>query len=249
MSNHNKTRLLGMGTWLSIGSPIIAELASECGFDWLLVDTEHGCINESGILACLQAANRKGVKIIVRVGSLDEASMARILDWGASGIMLPHVTTVEQAERCVQAMRYPPYGKRGFSSSARTFKFGLDTPKNMSEYIAPLFLAQIENYEGVINSRDIAAVEGVDMLFVGPADLSLDLSCRTDEQQLQYDEALRIVNESARLSGKQTGILVRNPNKLKDLREVGFSCMAMGSDISYLREGFHSGLQHLNGLS
>ncbi|WP_138478702.1 HpcH/HpaI aldolase family protein [Dyadobacter bucti] len=239
------SRRLGIGTWLSVGSPVIAEIASECGFDWLLFDLEHGCISESGVLACLQAAKREDIRLIVRVGSLDEALIARVLDWGASGIMLPHVSTPEQAADCVRAMRYPPHGSRGFSSSARAFKYGLDAPKDMSGWVPPLFLAQIENYEGVRNSANIAAVEGVDMLFVGPADLKLDLSFRSGEQALSFEEALATVNQSAQLHQKQSGILVRNPHDIPELQQAGFTCLALGSDISYLREGFTGSLKNI----
>jgi 2-keto-3-deoxy-L-rhamnonate aldolase RhmA len=243
MSVLTSSRQLGIGTWLSIGSPVIAELASACGFDWLLLDLEHGCVGESGVLACLQAAKRDGVKLIVRVGSLDAALIARVLDWGASGIMLPHVSGPEQAASCVRAMRYPPHGARGFSSSARSFVYGLNAPKDMRQWESPLFLAQIEDEEGVRNSEAIAAVEGVDMLFVGPADLRLNLSSRHAEPQPVYEEALGKVNQSARLYGKQTGILVRNPQDIGTLQGQGFTCLALGSDVSYLREGFIGSLK------
>ncbi|MCE6990505.1 HpcH/HpaI aldolase/citrate lyase family protein [Dyadobacter sp. CY323] len=236
-------RHLGIGTWLSIGSPVIAEMASECGFEWLLLDLEHGCITESGVLACLQAAKREDIKLIVRVGSLDTALIAHVLDWGASGIMLPHVSTPGQAEMCVRAMQYPPHGSRGFSSSARAFKYGLNAPKNMLEWVPPLFLAQIENYDGVVNSEAIAAVGGVDMLFVGPADLKLALSFHSGEKQMSFDEALINVNQSAQIHGKQTGILVRNPQDIPALQQTGFTCLALGSDVSYLRDGFLGSLK------
>jgi 2-keto-3-deoxy-L-rhamnonate aldolase RhmA len=234
---------LGIGTWLSIGSPVIAELASACGFDWLLLDLEHGSFSESVVLSCLQAADRGDVKTIVRVGSLDTALIARVLDWGASGIMLPHVSDPGQAINCVRAMRYPPYGTRGFSGSARSFTYGLRAPKDMSQWEAPLFLAQIEDDEGVRNSDAIAAVEGVDMLFVGPADLRLDLSFRYTQPELAYEEALATVNQSARTHKKQTGILVRNPQDIEALQGQGFTCLALGSDLSYLREGFTGSLK------
>jgi 2-keto-3-deoxy-L-rhamnonate aldolase RhmA len=243
MNIPNLNRQLGIGTWLSIGSPVIAELASACGFDWLLLDLEHGSFSESVVLACLQAAKRDDVKLIVRVGSLDEALIARVLDWGASGIMLPHVLEPGQAARCVRAMRYPPHGTRGFSSSARSFTYGLSAPKDMNLWEPPLLLAQIEDDEGVRNSDDIAAVEGVDMLFVGPADLRLDLSLRYTQPELIYEEALYTVNQSARAHQKQAGILVRNPQDISALQKQGFTCLALGSDVSYLREGFVGSLR------
>lgn len=236
MSNPLNARQLGTGTWLSIGSPVIAELAAACGFDWLLFDLEHGCLTEAALLANLQAAKRDNIKLIVRVGSFDRALIARVLDWGASGIMLPHVSTAEQARQCVQAMNYPPLGTRGYSSSVRAFSYGLtaqQTPKN-----PPLFIAQIEDYHGVLNAESIAAINGVDVLFVGPADLKLDLSTRALPPNSAYQKALQAVSTATRTYQKQAGILVRNPADLSELNQLGFSCLAIGSDLGFVRDGF-----------
>lgn len=233
MSKNPNSGQLGTGTWLSIGSPVIGELASECGFDWLLFDLEHGCMTEASVLTNLQAAKREGVKLIVRVGSLDTALIARVLDWGASGIMLPHVSTAEQAEACVKAMNYPPKGTRGYSSSSRVFKYGLNLQQNQV-----LFIPQIEDYEGVLNAEAIAAVSGVDVLFVGPADLKLDLSTRTDPESMPYEKAIQQVSVVAKKYQKQAGILVRNSEDLPTLKEYGFTCLAIGSDLGFIREGF-----------
>lgn len=227
------TERLGTGTWLSIGSPVIAELASECGFDWLLFDMEHGCMTEASVLANLQAAKREGIKLIVRVGSMDTALIARVLDWGASGIMLPHVSTAEQAEACVKAMNYPPIGTRGYSSSSRVFKYGLTIQQNQL-----LFIPQIEDHEGVQNAENIAAVPGVNVLFVGPADLKLDLSTRPAHESIPYEKAIQQVSTAAKKYQKQAGILVRNPDDLPTLKEYGFTCLAIGSDLGFIRDGF-----------
>ncbi len=243
MNKSNETRRLGIGTWLSSGSPVVAELASECGFQWLLLDMEHGCLTEAGLLANLQAAKHNGIKLIVRVGSLDAALIARVLDWGASGIMLPHVSDAEQAKACIKAMNYPPKGSRGYSGSARTFRYGLDTVALENENTAPLFIPQIEDYEGVVNSETIAAVAGVDVLFVGPADLKLALSTTEDGRSMHYQDALARVNKSGQIHGKQTGILVRNTEDIPSLKEAGFSCLAIGSDMGFLKNGFLAALE------
>jgi len=238
MNQRKPNRRLGIGTWLSTGSPIVAEIASECGFDWLLLDMEHGCLTEAGLLANLQAAKHSGVKLIVRVGSLDPALIARVLDWGASGIMLPHVSSAGEAEQCIKAMRYPPHGSRGFSGSARRFRYGLADPEPEVESVFPLFIPQIEDHEGVVNSEAIAAVDGVDILFVGPADLKLALCMAPVGTSMSYTDALLMVNESGNRHEKQTGILVRNTGDLPALRKAGFSCLAIGSDIGFLKTGF-----------
>lgn len=162
----NKARILGKGTWISLGSPIVTEVISMMQFDWLLFDLEHGFMQEHDILPNLMAVKSSGTKVIVRVSEFRSGLIARLLDWGVAGIMMPHVSSSEEAARVVGAMRYPPFGKRGFSSSSRSFGYGENAPRNITEWEPPLFIAQIENYEGVQNANSIAATEGVDMLLL-----------------------------------------------------------------------------------
>lgn len=119
----NKARILGKGTWISLGSPIVTEVISMMQFDWLLFDLEHGFMQEHDILPNLMAVKSSGTKVIVRVSEFRSGLIARLLDWGVAGIMMPHVSSSEEAARVVGAMRYPPFGKRGFSSSSRSFGY------------------------------------------------------------------------------------------------------------------------------
>lgn len=233
---NKNTRQLDIGTWLASGSPVIAELASECGFDWLLLDLEHGCLSEAGILPSLMAVKGSAAKPIVRVGKTDPVLIARVLDWGAAGIMLPHVSTPGQAEKCLEAMYYPPAGNRGYTSSARAFGYGIRPPDNVAAHPHPLFLAQIEDYEGVQNAEAIAAIPGVDVLFVGPSDLKLNLAAHGAHPD--FADALSKVSSAAALHGKQAGILVRDPSEIPGLRSGGYSCLALGSDLGVIRKGF-----------
>lgn len=229
-------RFLSSGTWIASGSAVVAELASECGFDWLLLDLEHGCLSEPDILYSLMAVKGSAAKPIVRVGKTDPVLIARVLDWGAAGIMLPHVSTPEQAGQCLEAMYYPPAGNRGYTSSARTFGYGIRPPDNVPDHPHPLFLAQIEDHKGVENAAAIAAIPGVDVLFVGPSDLKLNLSAHAP--QLDFADALSEVSSAAALHRKQAGILVRDPAEIPLLRSGGYSCLALGSDLGILRKGF-----------
>jgi 2-dehydro-3-deoxyglucarate aldolase/4-hydroxy-2-oxoheptanedioate aldolase len=231
-------RNLGTGTWISIGAPVITEMVAAMGFDWLLVDFEHGSMTEADLLPNLQAAAASGVKVIVRVGEFRPSLVGRVLDLGAAGIMVPHVSDAATAARIVSAMRYPPYGDRGFSTSTRSFGYGARVPKDMNDWEPPLLLAQIENYEGVLEAGKIAEVDGVDMLFVGPRDLGLDLSVRPSGQSMDFDEALQRVAGAAARSGKQAGILVRNIADIPRLRGYGFTALAVGSDLGTLRSGY-----------
>ena len=230
-----KERTLHLGTWISAGYPPITEMVSGLGFDWLLMDLEHGFMQASDLLANMQAV-KENVKIIVRVADFCPGFIARVLDWGADGIMMPHVSSAVQPEAIVDAMRYPPMGSRGFSSSSRSFGYGRLAPKEMSNWEPPLLLAQIESGVGVENAREIAAVEGVDVLFVGPRDLKLDLS--VTEGAMSYDSALELVLAAAAGAGKQAGILLSPDEYTSALRTAGFHCLAIGSDMAVLRAGY-----------
>src|SRR5882724_2838124 len=106
---------LRIGTWLSAGSPVIAELAGECGFDWVLIDLEHGCESEAALPGQLRALRGAKAQVIVRVGAPHADLIGRVLDWGADGIMVPHVNSAEEARKILQAVQYPPKGLRGFA--------------------------------------------------------------------------------------------------------------------------------------
>ncbi len=241
----NIKRQFGLGTWITSGSSIVTEIVSSFGFDWLLFDTEHGCMPEAVLLQNMQAVKGEA-RIIVRVGRLDEHYISRALDWGADGIMLPHVSTPEQVKRCVKAMNFPPYGERGYSSSARCFDYGNNSPEDLKSFDRPLLMVQIEDYPGVKNIRQIASIEEIDVLFVGPSDLRLDLSMRPETESFDFDEALKIVSKAAAEHGKQSGILVRDNRDLPKLYEIGYTAIAAGSDLGILRKGYQDLMKIFN---
>ena len=224
-----------LGTWLSVGSPVIAELAAESGFDWLLLDLEHGCGSEAALLSQLQAVRNSGVAAMVRVGAPHPDLVARVLDWGADGLMIPHVSTAAEAEACVRAAHYPPRGRRGVSRTVRAYGYGLRPPAD-GQPPAPLILTQIETVAGVNNAGAIASVDGVDALFVGPADLSFELKLQPAAPA--YDDCLATVSGAAASAGKQCGILLRRLEDLPRLQAQGFTWLAVDSDLAILREGF-----------
>jgi 2-keto-3-deoxy-L-rhamnonate aldolase RhmA len=237
MNKKNEAKFLGKGNWITIGSPIITELISHFPFDWLLFDMEHGYLTEGALLPNLQAVWGEKIRKIVRVPSLNPALIARVLDRGASGIMLPHVSTSAQARACIDAMRYPPLGNRGYSGQARSFNYGLNTPADVLKINSPYFLAQIEDYEGVLNAETIAQTEGVNVLFIGPSDLKLDLSTRKGPT-FEYYEAIKTVADAANKYQKQAGILIKNVEDIPEYSQLGYSCLAVESDLGILRKSY-----------
>lgn len=227
-----------LGSWLSIGSPVIAEIAAHSGFDWLLFDLEHGNEAEAALPAQLRAISGTNCKAIVRVGAIYPDLIARVLDWGAVGIMAPRINSADEAEALVQAAHYAPRGRRGYSRSARAYGYGLQPPASAADITPPLIMAQIETIEGVQNAASIAVVPGIDVLFVGPADLQFDLQARPHFADFDYPSALKTVNTIAAEAGKHTGILIRDTAQLQAHRDLGFTHIAIDSDLAILRKGY-----------
>lgn len=226
-----------LGTWVSTGSPVVAELACQFPFDWLLIDFEHGAASPAVLPEILRGVSHCKPAVIVRLPAMNAADIAHVLDWGADGIMLPHVRSAEEAKACVAAMYYPPNGSRGYSSSVRAYGYGTDVPTDPTT-VKPLFFAQIEDLAGVERADEIATVEGVDVLFLGPADLKLALATEKAPDKPDMETAINRVVAAANQHGKRAGILVRDHQTIGQLQQTGFSCLAVDSDIAILKEGY-----------
>jgi 2-dehydro-3-deoxyglucarate aldolase/4-hydroxy-2-oxoheptanedioate aldolase len=229
------TTRLTLGTWLSVGSPVIAELAAVCGIDWVLLDLEHGCGSDADVPDQLRALRGGPTRGIVRVPGDRPDLVARMLDQGADGVMVPHVDRAEQAEQLVRAASYPPRGQRGVSRTVRAHDYGL---RPLDGRPAPMLIAQIETLAAVDQAAAIAGVDGIDMLFVGPADLQHDLAVRQPTAGAGFEDCLDRVVAAARAAGKAAGILVREPGDLPRRAEQGFSFVAVESDVAILRNAF-----------
>lgn len=226
-----------LGTWLSTGSPVVAELIGLCGFDWVLVDLEHGCESEAALPGVLRALRGSRTQAMVRVGAPYPDLIARVLDWGADGIMVPRVESAAAAAAIVESMRYAPRGRRGLSRTVRAYDYGLRRPADPAQ-TSPLLMTQIESIEGVRQVDEIAAVDGVDVLFVGPADLRFDLEQRAAAAPGDYAFCLDRILSAARVEGKVTGILVREIAELGRHVQQGFRYVAAESDLAILRNAY-----------
>lgn len=240
MSNKEKLRTPAVcwGSWISSGSATVAELAALSGLDWLLVDLEHGCLSEGGLLEILRATSGHDIGTVVRVPTHEAGLIGRVLDWGADAIMVPYVESAEQAAALVAAMQYPPKGTRGFSSSSRVYSYGL---LDSHQAPRPLLFAQIESAEGLANVAAIAALDGVDVLFVGPADLRMSLAATPGAPA--FESALEKVLRAAQAHGKCAGILIKDHDQAAKLKQQGYTKIAVGTDIAFLRASFRSILE------
>lgn len=237
------------GGWLSLGSSIAAEIAAGAGFDWLLFDLEHGTSEFSDLLHQLQAIHAYPVAGIVRIPSIEASVFKRVLDLGAHGLMIPNVSSVEDAQRCVSFARIPPLGTRGAAQTTRASGYGVHYDQYLREANDSIILtAQIESRAGVAAADAIAAVDGIDALFVGPTDLGVDLGAASDELTAEFRDAVVSVATAARRHGKSAGVLVRNPEQARQYFELGYTFIALGSDRGSIGNGMRASAAALDTL-
>lgn len=220
-----------IGMFFNLGNSLTVEIASREGLDWVLLDHEHGPGGGETMLRQLQAATCGTACPIVRIAWNDPVLAKRALDLGAAGVMFPYVSSVEEAAAAVRATRYPPEGVRGVSRFNRASVFGRDFDAILSgEIPPPLVIVQIETVEAVKQAESIAAVPGVDVLFVGPLDLSVSLGVPQQTASEPFRRACAQVARAAQARGKAAGILLAAPDACGDAIKQGFHLLAVGSD-------------------
>jgi 2-keto-3-deoxy-L-rhamnonate aldolase RhmA len=229
------------GTFLNIGSTVTVEIAGLAGFDWILIDHEHGPGGEDTLLHQLQAAAGTPAFTVVRIPVNETARFKRVLDMGACGVMVPYVNTAAEARAAVAAMRYPPHGIRGVAKFHRGCGFGADFEDYyLHGHERLLTVVQIETPEAVAKIDEIAAVDGADVLFVGPTDLSYNMGIRDQLESPQFIEAAKKVSAAAKKHGKAAGVLVHIPALVPKMRELGYTFLALGSDGGGVRNSLLS---------
>jgi 2-keto-3-deoxy-L-rhamnonate aldolase RhmA len=227
-----------VGTWLNLGSNISAEIASRAGFDWLLIDLEHGSGNEADLVSQLQAVDQTETLPVVRIAWNEAPRFKRTLDMGAGGIMVPYVNTAEEAAYAASAMRYPPEGVRGAARFHRGNAFGAQFESYFAEANDKLLtVVQIETSEAIANADAIAAVPGVDVLFIGPLDLSVSLGIMGQMQHPDFRAAVKKVMDACRAHGKSPGILLPTADLIPSAVADGFRFLAAGSDGAAVAAG------------
>jgi 2-keto-3-deoxy-L-rhamnonate aldolase RhmA len=224
-----------IGSFVNLGSPLTAEIMGIAAFDWLVLDLEHGAGDEGALLGQLQALTASGAVALVRVEAIDLPRFMHALDLGADGVLVPRLRSVEDARRCVEYCRYG--GARGVAKYNRSWHWGR-ARRTLTDVDAETVCAvQIETREALEAVEEIAAVDGVDVLFVGPADLAhaLELHCPPDDPELVA--AAAAVADAANAQGKAAGVLVGTIEQLRPYREAGFRFLGCNSDSGLLMAG------------
>ena len=229
---------LTVGTFLNLGSSLTAEIAGRAGLDWVLIDLEHGAGNRQNLLFQLQAVEGTPATPLVRLPWNDPVMFKLMLDLGPSGVMVPWVSSAEEAQRAVAAMRYPPQGVRGVASMNRACGFGAEFDAYFRSANDQLLLAaQIESRQAVECAGAIAAVEGVDVLFVGPMDLSVSLGVPGQFDHPKMRAAKAQVVEACRQAGKAAGALLAREEEIQDAVDGGYTFVAISSDSAVVMQG------------
>jgi 4-hydroxy-2-oxoheptanedioate aldolase len=222
----------------SLAHPQVAEMIGLAGYDFVCIDGEHGPGGLHDHLACLQAVAATQATAILRVASNDPVALKRALDLGIEGVLIPDISTAEEARAAVAACLYPPRGMRGFSAAtARASDYCLNVKQYLADDGAELLLClMIESAKGVENVGEIAAVEGVDVIQLGPFDLTYDLGIPGQFEHPRFLEAMAKVEASVKAAGKILGGVPLPGLPLQTILDRGYRFITIGADVPIFSE-------------
>jgi 4-hydroxy-2-oxoheptanedioate aldolase len=235
-SNSLRTKLEArdfvLGTFLEIPSPALVELLGLAGFDFVVIDREHGAIGVSDTEDLIRASLTTDISAMVRVPMCESSAIRQPLDMGAAGLHIPQIDSAQMAAHAIQSSKYFPNGNRGLQPFVRSASY-----RNYatSEYLAEsnresLIVAQVEAGDGVLSVESILAVEGVDVVFIGPYDLSQSLGVPGDVAHPKVREAMAETASLCRAAGKWAGTFCDDPETAIHYRNLGFSYLTVSID-------------------
>lgn len=242
MQNPLKARLRSsdrpsFGTWISSSSIVVLDALKGLGFEWFMIDTEHSHVNPETLAAMVAILEGAGPTPLVRVGNIDQYLIKQALDSGAQGILAPLVSTAAQAQAVVAYSKYPPDGLRGAAAAAAS-RYGTELASYLRTANSETLVGvQIETKAALDNLQEIADVPGVDLLFVGPQDLTLSLGLLDDRANPRVREAMRAVVEACETRGKTAGTLVTSLDEKRAAVELGFRFISLAADTRFLIQG------------
>ena len=226
-----------IGIWCSIPGSGHAESLAGCGFDWMLIDTEHTALDHTMLLAMLQAAAPYPTQVAVRPGWNDPVEIKRVLDLGAQTILVPYVQSADEARRAVQAVMYPPQGMRGVSGITRATRYGLIPDYTARANTEICLLVQVETARALSRIEAIAAVDGVEGIFIGPADLAASMGYPGQLAHPEVKAAILDAIARIRAAGKPAGILSVDQAFLAEAVAAGSLFTAVDLDSAILLRG------------
>jgi 4-hydroxy-2-oxoheptanedioate aldolase len=223
-----------VGLWSGLASPIAAEIIAGAGFDWIVIDGEHGPNDIATLLPQLQAMRGGTAEPVFRVPWNDMVIIKRAMDVGARTLLIPFVQNDEEALHAVAATRYPPLGVRGVSVAPRANDYGRIQNYHRNAHLDTCVLVQIETRVALREIEGIAKVEGVDGIFLGPSDLAADFGHLGNPKQADVQGALKDAATRIRAAGRAAGILTGSLDDVESLFAMGYNFVAVGSDVGLL---------------
>lgn len=236
-----------IGSWVSIPHPLSVEMAVSAGYDFVVIDVEHTPMSFETIGNLLRAVDDE-TETLVRVADGDPTTLKRTLDLGPDGILVPMVDTAEEAEQIVEASRYPPAGTRGIGpgrATEYTMSLGEHLEAGDDSFVRHV---QIESEQGVANAADIAAVDGIDGVFIGPLDLSLSMDRFGQWENEAFLESVESVFSAARAEGVTTGTLATSESDRPQRFDWDVDYVATGVDLIHLADGVTEALEQSRDL-
>ncbi|MGH1369329.1 MAG: HpcH/HpaI aldolase family protein [Maritimibacter sp.] len=228
-----------LGLWLNSGDAVAAEIAAATGFDWCLIDGEHGPYDPAAMLGQMRAIAPSHTPVVVRVPVGEDWVIKQVMDMGANSLLIPMIDSGEQAVRMVRATRYAPMGVRGLGASvARVSGFGKngDYPQTANEEVC--LILQAETRQALENIEDIANTDGVDCVFIGPADLSADMGYPGNPAHPDVKAAIEKGIAKIRAAGKAAGIIHYDASNFGYYRDLGVTFLGIGADVTLMRTAF-----------
>jgi len=242
----NKKTLIG--SWITLANPAIAEIMAQNGFDWLAVDLEHSIITIREVEELIRIIQLSNVTPLVRLTSNNTDQIKRVMDAGAHGIIVPMVNTPEEAEKSVQAVKYPPLGKRGVGL-ARAQGYGTKFHEYLEwQKTKSIVIVQVEHIDAVNNLEEIFSVNGVDGFIIGPYDLSGSMGIPGQFEHPDFLDAMQRIKKVASEMSMVGGIHIiePKPQQLQQRVEEGYRFIAYSLDIRMLDAACHAGLESIN---
>jgi 2-keto-3-deoxy-L-rhamnonate aldolase RhmA len=234
-----------IGTWIASASPLVAEAVGAAGFDWGVLDLEHAPVDLMTLVHLLQAVGNTKMVPVVRVPWNDAVTIKRVLDAGAQTLMVPFVQNADEATRAVAATRFPPEGVRGMAAGSRASRFGTVPDYFRVANRSMGVVVQLETPQAIARLEEIAAVPGVDALFVGPLDLSGQMGHLGEPTHPAVMALMSAAAERARAVGRPIGTIGGTPEVVTRYRAAGFDYVAIASDLGLLMRGAQAAVQAL----
>jgi len=239
-----------IGSWLEeLRSPAVAQLLAAAGLHFLIVDMEHGPFNLETMADIVRMARQVGITPVVRIPDLTWERVGRVLDAGAQGLMLPRVREAAEVHAFIDALKYPPAGRRGMASGLGNTDFLPVTTQDYIDFINEeiLVIVQVETQEAVANLDAIAAVPGVDVWFIGPEDLSIAMGLTGQSGHPRMVETIQAIISVANRHQLVTGIHSSDATAIPALLRQGIRLIAYASDVEFIYNGALQGVQALRG--